>query len=107
MPGARPGACQAQLNVGARRTPAERAAIVRDLKKRPEVLASAHISTRQALAEAKKRIADTPGFSGTIQLGDIPESFRVTVRRPADAHLIVNAFTGRPGVDQVLTRKGG
>lgn len=88
-------------------TPAERAAIVRDLKKRPEVLASAHISMRQALAEAKKRFADTPGFSDTIRLGDIPEFFRVTVRRPADAHLIVKAFTGRPGVDGVLARQGG
>lgn len=88
-------------------TPAERAAIIGELKKRPEVLRSAYISEKQAYADAKKAFAGNPGFSDTIQLGDIPDSFQVTVRRPADAQSIVNAFTRRPGVDQVVARKVG
>ena len=88
-------------------TLAELAAIVGDLKKHPEVLGSTYVSMKQAIIEAKKRFADMPGFSNTVQLGDIPNSFRVTVRRPADTQSIVKAFTGRPGVDVVLVRRVG
>lgn len=88
-------------------TPAERTAIGRDFQKRPEVLGSTYISMKQALAEAKKRFAHVPGFAATLELGDIPDSFRLTVRRPADAKPIVKAFTGKPGVDVVLARQVG
>ncbi|MDN3357323.1 permease-like cell division protein FtsX [Actinomadura sp. DC4] len=86
-------------------TQAQRSAIASALSERPEVLDSTYISEPQALAEAKKRFADSPGFVDTLQLGDIPDSYRVTVRRPADTRKIVKAFRGRPGVELTLVRQ--
>ncbi|WP_329237772.1 permease-like cell division protein FtsX [Actinoallomurus sp. NBC_01490] len=84
-------------------TPAQRAAVARDLKKRAEVRDSVYISARQAYARAKKRFAHTE-FGDTLTVSDFPASFTVTVRRPADDEAIVKAFTGKPGVYLVLTR---
>ncbi|GAA4511212.1 hypothetical protein GCM10023191_074990 [Actinoallomurus oryzae] len=84
-------------------TPAERAAIARDLKKRADVRDSVYVSPRQAYARAKKRFAHTE-IGDALQVSDFPASFTVTVRRSADDESIVRAFTGKPGVYVVLTR---
>jgi RNA polymerase sigma factor (sigma-70 family) len=72
------------------------------LKKMPEVRRIESITSAEAYAEARRQFAGTK-IGGAIRPGDIPTSFRVTLRRPADAQVVLKALSGRPGVDQVVT----
>ncbi len=59
----------------------------------------------QAYQRAKDRFKDTPGFSDTIQLGDIPDSFRVKLKDPKQYAAVVAQMQGRQGVDQVINER--
>lgn len=87
-------------------TPAQRAAIVRDLKRLSQVLTSTYISQQQAYEDAKRRFARSP-FIYSLDIDGFSAWFRVTVRGPADVQTIVQAFTGRPGVDGVVAGTPG
>ncbi|WP_460356759.1 permease-like cell division protein FtsX [Actinoallomurus acanthiterrae] len=83
-------------------TRAQQDAVDAALKKLPQVRRIEHITSAEAYAEAKKQFAGSK-IGDTIRPGDIPTSFRVTLRRPADRQAILKALMGRPGVDQVVT----
>jgi cell division transport system permease protein len=75
------------------------------LKALPQVAAVTPETQQEALQRAKERFKDTPGFSDTIQLGDIPDSFRVKLKDPKQANAIVAQMQGRQGVDQVINER--
>ena len=60
---------------------------------------------QQAYQRAQERFKDTPGFSDTIQLGDIPDSFRVKLKDPKQYAAVVAQMQGRQGVDQVINER--
>ena len=43
----------------------------------------------------------TPAEFSVLTLNDMPESYRCTPNQPQDAQIVVNRFTGQPGVDSV------
>src|SRR3954468_4888377 len=75
------------------------------LEAMPQVAAVTQETQQQAYQRAKERFKDTPGFSDTIQLGDIPDSFRVKLKDPEQAPAIVAQMQNRPGVDQVINER--
>ncbi|GAA4630607.1 hypothetical protein GCM10023196_056600 [Actinoallomurus vinaceus] len=83
-------------------TRAQRGAIDDALKKMPQVRRIERVTAEQAYAEVKKKFAGTK-IADTIRPGDIPDSFRVTLRRPTDVRAILAALSNRPGVDQIVT----
>jgi cell division transport system permease protein len=79
--------------------------IENQLKALPQVAKVTPETQQEALQRAKERFKDTPGFSDTIQLGDIPDSFRVKLKDPKQANAIVAQMQGRQGVDQVINER--
>lgn len=68
---------------------------------------SAHDPIRaagQAFAEFKQRFRDMD-IAKDVRIGDIPASFRVKYRSSTDVPKIETALMGRPGVDQIISRK--
>jgi cell division transport system permease protein len=86
-------------------TPDEKAAIGADLKKMPQVSRVENETKEQAYERFKTQFADTPGMVQSTKLGDIPESFRVKLKNPEQYQAIVQAFSSRKGVDQVVNEK--
>jgi hypothetical protein len=62
-------------------------------------------SHQQAFERFKEKFAGTPGFDSGTGPGDVPDSFRVTPRRPEDAAKIMSSMVGRPGVDKVVIER--
>jgi cell division transport system permease protein len=79
--------------------------IQNQLQSLPQVAKVTPETQQEALQRAKERFKDTPGFSDTIQLGDIPDSFRVKLKDPKQAPAIVAQMQNRPGVDQVINER--
>ena len=71
----------------------------------PQVAKVIPETQEQAYQRARERFKDTPGFSDTIQLGDIPDSFRVKLKDPKQYAAVVAQMQGRPGVDQVINER--
>ncbi|MCO6009049.1 permease-like cell division protein FtsX [Actinoallomurus purpureus] len=84
-------------------TPAQRDAIADALRKTPQVRAVEYVTKAEAFAQAKNSLAGTKR-GDALRPGDIPASFRVTMRRPADFQAIIKAVMSRPGVDQVVNQ---
>src|SRR3954464_6693737 len=75
------------------------------LEAMPQVAAVTQETQQQAYQRARERFKDTPGFSDTIQLGDIPDSFRVKLKDPKQYAAVVAQMQGRQGVDQVVNER--
>jgi cell division transport system permease protein len=86
-------------------TQSQKDEIENQLRALPQVAKVTPETQQQALQRAKERFKDTPGFSETIQLGDIPDSFRVKLKDPNQANAIVAQMQGRQGVDQVINER--
>jgi cell division transport system permease protein len=82
----------------------DKAQIKSQLQSMPQVASVEEETQAQAYQRAKERFKDTPGFSDTIQLGDIPDSFRVKLKDPKQ-YAAVAAQMQRPGVDQVINER--
>lgn len=86
-------------------TQSQKDEIQNQLQALPQVAKVTPETQAEALQRAKERFKDTPGFSDTIQLGDIPDSFRVKLKDPNQAPAIVAQMQNRPGVDQVINER--
>jgi cell division transport system permease protein len=84
---------------------ADKDAIKNQLQSMPQVASVVAETQAQAYQRAKDRFKDTPGFSDTIQLGDIPDSFRVKLKDPKQYAAVVAQMQGRQGVDQVINER--
>lgn len=82
-------------------TAAQRAAVAQALRELPGVRAVLYESKERAFASFKEQFGKE-GLGRKARPGDIPDSFRVTVRRAADIPVISRAIVARPGVDQVM-----
>lgn len=83
----------------------EKNQIKQQLESMPQVAKVTAETQAQAYERAKERFKDTPGFSDTIQLGDIPDSFRVKLKNPEEYKPVAQAMLGHPGVDTVINEQ--
>jgi cell division transport system permease protein len=86
-------------------TPAEKQAIEQQLRSMPQVAKVTQETQEEAYQRAKEQFKDSPGIAGSIQLGDIPDSFRVKLKDPKDFNAVVAQMQGRKGVDQVVNER--
>jgi cell division transport system permease protein len=86
-------------------TQGEKDQIEAQLKAMPQVADVTAETQQQAFQRARERFKDTPGFSDTIQVGDIPDSFRVKLKNPKEYQAVVAQMQGRQGVDQVINER--
>ncbi|MFC5749456.1 permease-like cell division protein FtsX [Actinomadura rugatobispora] len=83
-------------------TQVQKDALSKELAKLPWVHRVEYESRKEAFERFKKQFEERPGFVESAREGDIPDSFRVTVRDPGDRSKVGRAMIGRPGVDQVV-----
>jgi cell division protein FtsX len=57
---------------------------------------------QEAYERFKKRFPNDDQFRRSVEAGDIPESFRVSLAPGADTGPVTKAMTGTPGVDKVI-----
>lgn len=86
-------------------TTADKAAIQQQLQSMPQVARVTQESQQEAYQRAKAQFKDSPGIAGSIQLGDIPDSFRVKLNDPKDFDAVAAQMQGRKGVDQVVNER--
>ncbi|MEU5877383.1 permease-like cell division protein FtsX [Spirillospora sp. NPDC047279] len=86
-------------------TPQQRDALRTDLEKLPQVAKVEYESKEQAYARFKDRFSSTPGFVQSAKEGDIPDSFRIRLKDPAEYKQVAQAVLGRQGVDQVINEQ--
>lgn len=86
-------------------TTQEKAAIEQQLQSMPQVAKVTQETQQEAYQRAKEQFKDSPGIAGSIQLGDIPDSFRVKLKDPKDFGVVVAQMQGRKGVDTVVNER--
>jgi cell division transport system permease protein len=88
-------------------TDAQKAKLKAELQAMPQVSAGGVIeeTPAQAFARFKDRFASQPGFVQSTKEGDIPGSFRVRLKDPAQWKAVVQQLNGQQGVDQVINEQ--
>lgn len=86
-------------------TNAERDAIKADLDKLLEVEQVYYESKQEAFVHFKEQNKDSP-LADTLTADQLPESFRVKLTDPTKEAIISSAFSGRPGVADVIGPSG-
>jgi cell division transport system permease protein len=71
----------------------------------PQVAKVTQETAQQAYQRAKEQFKDSPGIAGSIQPGDIPDSFRVKLKDPKNFAAVVAQMSNREGVDQVVNER--
>src|SRR4051794_21722055 len=83
----------------------DKAAIQKQLESMPQVEKVTPETAQQAYQRAKEQFKDSPGIAGSIQPGDIPDSFRVKLKDPKNFAAVVAQMSNRAGVDQVVNER--
>ncbi|MFL6053805.1 MAG: permease-like cell division protein FtsX, partial [Actinoallomurus sp.] len=86
-------------------TQTQKDAIRQQLEQMPQVAKVTPETAQQAYQRAKEQFKDSPGIAGSIQPGDIPDSFRVKLKDPKNFAAVVAQMQNRPGVDQVVNER--
>ncbi|MFL5864395.1 MAG: permease-like cell division protein FtsX [Solirubrobacteraceae bacterium] len=86
-------------------TQTQKDAIRQQLEQMPQVAKVTPETAAQAFQRAKEQFKDSPGIAGSIQPGDIPDSFRVKLKDPKNFAAVVAQMQNRPGVDQVVNER--
>lgn len=81
-------------------TDAQKQSIETQLKAMPEVKQVFHESEEQAFDRFKEQFRNSP-ITGNVQLGDIPQSFRVQLGDPSKFDVVTSQFERAPGVASV------
>jgi len=81
-------------------TDAQKDTIARQLKEMPEVDTVFEEDAQQAFDRFKEQFRNSP-IADTVQVGDIPESFRVKLKDPTKFAVVSSQFEGAPGVASV------
>ncbi|MCO5969102.1 MULTISPECIES: permease-like cell division protein FtsX [Actinoallomurus] len=83
----------------------EKDAIRKQLESMPQVAKVVPETAQEAYQRAKEQFKDSPGIAGSIQPGDIPDSFRVKLKDPKNFAAVVAQMSNREGVDQVVNER--
>ncbi|GAA4637330.1 permease-like cell division protein FtsX [Actinoallomurus vinaceus] len=83
----------------------QKSEIQKQLESMPQVQKVTPETAEQAYQRAKEQFKDSPGIAGSIQPGDIPDSFRVKLKDPKNFAAVVAQMQGRAGVDQVVNER--
>ncbi|TDD79468.1 permease-like cell division protein FtsX [Actinomadura rubrisoli] len=75
------------------------------LKKMSQVSDVQYENKQQAYTRFKDRFAGSPGFVESTREGDIPDSFRVKLKKPEEYKAVAQAMLGQPGVDTVINEQ--
>ncbi|MEV5746934.1 permease-like cell division protein FtsX [Actinoallomurus sp. NPDC052308] len=86
-------------------SPGQKAEIKKQLESMPQVAKVTQETAQEAYERAKQQFKDSPGIAGSIQPGDIPDSFRVKLKDPKNFAAVVAQMNSRPGVDQVVNER--
>ncbi|WP_242903308.1 permease-like cell division protein FtsX [Actinomadura terrae] len=86
-------------------TPEQRDALKTQLEKMPQVSSVQYENKQQAFARFKDRFAGSPGFVQSTREGDIPDSFRVKLKKPDEYKAVAQAMLGQKGVDTVINEQ--
>lgn len=62
-------------------------------------------SQSEALQRFKQGFSSQPGLTNNVQNGDIPDSYRVKLKDPAQASALAQRMSNMPGVDQALNEQ--
>ncbi|KGN34831.1 cell division protein [Knoellia sinensis KCTC 19936] len=81
-------------------TEAQKQSIESQLRAMPEVKQVFHESEAQAFERFKEQFRNSP-ITGNVQLGDIPQSFRVQLDDPSKFGVVTSQFERAPGVASV------
>jgi cell division transport system permease protein len=81
-------------------TPEQKATIASQLKAMPEVETVYTEDAQQAYDRFKEQFRNSP-IADTVQVGDIPESYRVKLKDPTKFAVVSSQFEGAPGVASV------
>jgi cell division transport system permease protein len=83
-------------------TAAERAQLLAELQKMPQVVKVTYVSQRQGFTQFKSEFSGNPSFVNSVTAADIPESFQVKLRNAqTDVGVVTSTVDGAPGVDQI------
>jgi len=84
-------------------TSSERASILADLRKLPQVKYVYYESQQQAYQHFKQDFSRDPSFTRLVTKAEIPDSFQVKLKNTqAGFGVVAGTVQGRPGVDQVV-----
>ena len=86
-------------------TEQQKSDIKKQLEGMPQVAKVTFETQDEAYNRAKQQFKDSPGIVGSIQNGDIPDSFRVKLKDPKNFAAVVAQMQGRPGIDQVVNQR--
>jgi len=78
-------------------------AVENELKDSPEVKDFKFLTKQDAYAEFKRIFPDDPALVSEVEPASLPTSFRVVPTQAEFTVSIANRFTGRTGVDEVIT----
>jgi cell division transport system permease protein len=83
-------------------TAAERAQLLAELQKMPQVVKVTYVSQRQGFTQFKSEFSGNPSFVNSVTAADIPESFQVKLKNAqTDVGVVTSTVDGAPGVDQI------
>lgn len=85
-------------------TAMEKAAVLTAIHRLPEVERVSYESFAQALGNFRHRFADRHDLPKAVELGDIPDSYRLHLRATTDEAAVVQRLSGMPGVDQIIRK---
>ena len=84
-------------------TASERAQVLAELTKMPQVARVSYVSQQEAYKQFKSEFAQSPSFVSSVSAGQIPESFQVKLRNAeSDETTVAETVNGAPGVDQIV-----
>ena len=83
-------------------TPEQRASLIGELHKMPQVSHVSYLSSQEAFAQFKQDFAQTPSFTSTVSASQIPPTLEVKLKNAeSDESTVAATVTGAPGVDQI------
>ncbi len=86
-------------------TDAQRAELETDLRAMPEVDQVFYESQQEAYEHFQRQFADSPDLVENVTADVLPESFRVKLDDPTQFSVVAQAFSDRPGVEEVQDQK--
>jgi len=84
---------------------AEKDNLLKTLKGLPNVKDVEYEDQQKAFTRFQGNFAKTPGFVNATKVGDIPDSFRVSLKDPQKYGEVMSAAENMPGVDQVVNER--
>ncbi len=76
-----------------------------DLRALPATKTVFYESQAQAYQRFQEQFKDSPDLVKNVSADALPESYRVKLKDPKQYAVVASAFTGRPGVDQVVDQR--